>query len=139
MPDNPERWRVLRMLSRGLRLCCPRCGARTLFRGWFAMHARCAVCHFRFEREQGYFLGAMYVNYAFTVVIVLSGYFVLSRYTHLSLAQHLVLWSGVSILCPLLLFRHARGVWLSLDYLFNPVDNASPEANMEQGGEPTQC
>src|SRR5919109_4839522 len=98
MPGNPGRWRVLHMLSRGLRLCCPRCGARTLFRGWFAMHARCAVCHFRFEREQGYFLGAMYINYAFTVVIVLSGYFVLSRYTNLSLAQHLVLWIGVSIL-----------------------------------------
>jgi uncharacterized protein (DUF983 family) len=124
---------------RGLRLCCPRCGARTLFRGWFAMHARCAVCHFRFEREQGYFLGAMYVNYAFTVAIILGGYFVLSQYTHLSLAQHLVLWIGLSILCPLLLFRYSRGVWLSLDYLLNPADNASPEADMEQRGEPTQC
>jgi uncharacterized protein (DUF983 family) len=95
------------------------------------MHEQCAVCHLRFEREQGYFLGAMYVNYALTVGIVLSGYFALAWWTALPLAYHLVLWGSVSVFCPLVLFRYARGVWLSVDYIFNPADDESPQNHME--------
>jgi uncharacterized protein (DUF983 family) len=135
--NNPRFWRAVRLVKRGLCLRCPRCGARTLFRNWLAMHERCAVCDLRFEREQGYFLGAMYVNYAFTVAIVLSGYFALEWWTDMPLAYHLVLWGSVSVLCPLILFRYSRGVWLSLDYIFNPADDKSPENHMEWDGEHT--
>ena len=138
MTDSSGFWRVIRLLSRGLRLRCPRCGARTLFRGWLAMHPQCASCGLRFEREQGYFVGAMYVNYAFTVAIVLGGYFTCTWWTTLSLAQHLILWGSVSVVCPLVLFRYARGVWLSFDYIFNPADDAAPEDDVEQDGAPTQ-
>jgi hypothetical protein len=55
------------------------------------MYERCAACHLKFEREQGYFLGAMYINYAMTVGIVLVGYFVLEWVTDIPLAYHLVL------------------------------------------------
>ena len=92
------------------------------------MHQRCALCHLRFEREQGYFIGAMYMNYAFTVTITVVGYFVLESLTHITLTQQLVLWGSVSILTPLVLFRHARGLWLSFDYIFNPVDNSSTDS-----------
>ena len=34
------------------------------------MHERCPVCDLRFEREPGYFLGAMYVSYALGLVII---------------------------------------------------------------------
>ena len=67
--------RALTLLWRGVCLRCPRCGARSLFRTWFAMHERCAVCGLRFEREQGYFLGAIYINYGVTVVLALLGSF----------------------------------------------------------------
>lgn len=100
------------------------------------MHERCASCHLRFEREQGYFLGAMYINYALTVGIVLIGYLMLAWYTSLSLGQQLVLLGSVSVLCPFLLFRHARGVWLSFDYIFNPADDVSPGQEEEWPCEP---
>src|SRR3989449_8806554 len=58
--------RVLRILGRGLRLRCPRCGRAALYAGWFAMHPRCEACGLRYEREQGYFVGAIYLNYAVT-------------------------------------------------------------------------
>jgi len=77
----------------------------------------------------------MYVNYAFTVVIVLLGYYVLAWSTPISLGQQLVLWGSVSVLCPLLLFRRARGVWLSFDYIFNPADDTSSEQGEEWPGE----
>jgi uncharacterized protein (DUF983 family) len=85
------------------------------------MYERCTACDLRFEREQGYFVGAMYVNYAVTVAIVVSGYFLLAAWTTMSLAQQLVLWGLVSVVCPVLLFRHTRGLWLGFDFIFNPV------------------
>ena len=54
---------------------CPRCRAGTIFRysifrGFPKMHERCPVCDLRFEREPGYFLGAMYVSYGIALVII---------------------------------------------------------------------
>src|SRR5262245_56913727 len=49
---------------------CPRCCEGRLFRGLFAMHRCCPVCGLRFEREQGYFVGAMYVSYPLSVELI---------------------------------------------------------------------
>ena len=114
--------RTLRLLGRGLRLRCPRCGARTLFRSVFAMHERCRVCDFRFEREQGYFVGAMYINYGVTVLVIVVGYFALEWWTTITLGGQLALWSAVGILLPVVFFRHSRGLWLGFDYIFNPAE-----------------
>jgi len=46
---------------------CPRCRVGKIFRRsiWLfpGMHARCPACGLKFEREDGYFLGAMYIGY----------------------------------------------------------------------------
>src|SRR5437899_13078388 len=94
--------RAMRLLVWGLCLRCPRCGARSLFRTWFTMYERCAVCGLRFEREQGYFLGAMYINSGVTVVLALLASFVLEYWTRPSLTQQLVLWIGFGTVCPVL-------------------------------------
>jgi uncharacterized protein (DUF983 family) len=57
---------------------CPRCRAARIFRssiftGFPRMHEYCPVCGLKFEREEGYFLGAMYISYGlalFTIVIL---------------------------------------------------------------------
>jgi uncharacterized protein (DUF983 family) len=115
--------RAVRLLVWGLCLRCPRCGARSLFRTWFTMYERCAVCHLRFEREQGYFLGAIYINYGVTVVLALIGSFALERWVGLSLTQQLVLWVGFCGLFPLVFFRYSRGLWLAFVYIFDPVED----------------
>jgi uncharacterized protein (DUF983 family) len=115
--------RAIRLLVWGLCLRCPRCGARSLFRTWFTMHERCFVCQLRFEREQGYFLGAMYINYGVTVVLALIGSFALEWWTKVSLAQQLLLWIGFCSLFPVLFFRHSRGLWLAFDHIFDPVED----------------
>jgi uncharacterized protein (DUF983 family) len=61
-----------------------------------------------------------------TVGIVLVGYFVLEWMTDMSLAYQLVLWGSVSVLCPLLLFRRSRGLWLAIDYFVTPADDDLP-------------
>jgi len=34
------------------------------------MHERCPACGLKFEREEGYFLGAMYISYAVGVLVI---------------------------------------------------------------------
>lgn len=91
------------------------------------MHERCAVCRLRFEREQGYFLGAIYINYGVTVVLALLGSLALEYWTQPSLTQELVLWVGFGTAFPVLFFRYARGLWLNFDYIFDPSEAAALE------------
>src|SRR5262245_19155102 len=54
---------LLSLFGRGLRLVCPVCGEGRLFYPLrFKMYERCPVCGFVYEREEGYFTGAMAVN-----------------------------------------------------------------------------
>ena len=108
------------VLNRAIRLRCPRCGLGRLFRGPFKSLHNCAGCHLRFEREQGYYLGAIYLNYGATVVLALTGYFLGERYGALTLTQQIALWGTFSLLFPLWFFRYSRSLWLALDHFFDP-------------------
>ena len=114
--------RAIGVVFSGLRLKCPRCAKGALFQGLFTMHVQCDHCLFKFEREQGYFVGAMYINYGATVIIAMPGYFILEYFSRITLIQQLILWGFFAILFPLLFFRYSRSLWLSLDYLFNPAE-----------------
>jgi uncharacterized protein (DUF983 family) len=109
--------RVLRVLGRAVRLRCPRCGRTPLYRGAFAMHGRCAACGLRYEREQGYFMGAIYINYAATVVVAAGSVLTADALFGLTLAQQLGLGIALAALVPLAFFRYSRSLWLSVDYL----------------------
>lgn len=74
----------------------------------------------RFEREPGYFVGAIYVNYAATVGLMLAGFLALDRYAVLAVSTQIAVWSAFGIVFPLVFFRHARSLWLSVEYLVNP-------------------
>ena len=54
---------------------CPRCRTgrifgTSIFRIFPRMHERCPACGLKFEREQGYFLGAMYFSYAIGIIAI---------------------------------------------------------------------
>ncbi len=70
----------------------------------------------------GYYVGAIYINYAFTVGIALAGYFLLDLYTGISLKGQLLLWGIFCVLFPLAFFRFSKSLWLSFDYVFNPPE-----------------
>lgn len=112
--------RIRTLLQRSLRLRCPRCGDGRLFDGWFSMHEHCSTCSLVFEREQGYFVGAIYVNYAFTVVLSLAGYFALDIYADLSLTVQLSLWCAFCVAFPIYFYRYSKSLWLMIDAVFNP-------------------
>src|SRR2546430_13662076 len=52
------------------------------------------------SRAQGYFVGAIYVNYAVTTLVVIGGYVLLWAFTELSTAAQLALWLPVVVVFP---------------------------------------
>ena len=117
---------VCQILIEGLRLKCPRCGKGKMFSGLFKMCTECGNCRFRFEREAGYFVGAMYINYGMTVFIAFVGYFALDYFTPIPFLQNFILWIAFSALFPIFFFRYSRSLWLSVDYIFNPSEPQNP-------------
>ncbi len=93
------------------------------------MYDRCAMCGLVFEREPGYFVGAIYVNYAATVAISIAGFLLLDHYTNLTVTTQIVMWSTFGIAFPLFFFRYSRSLWLGIEYLFNPE---APESRSVQ-------
>jgi uncharacterized protein (DUF983 family) len=116
---------VWQALGRALRLRCPRCGRGALWARAFTMHAACSACGLRYEREPGYFVGAIYVNYAITVALALGGVLALDLAIGLSLRAQLTLAVATAALVPIALFRYARSLWLALDYLVSRADDRS--------------
>src|SRR5437870_1670919 len=50
---------------------CPRCRRGFIYRHGGAMNNLCPVCGLEFDREPGYFTGAIFFGYAFAVPAVL--------------------------------------------------------------------
>ena len=61
---------ILRRLWAVLSMRCPRCCRGKVFRGMFAMNDPCPVCGLIFQREEGYFLGAMYASYFMAIPVL---------------------------------------------------------------------
>lgn len=96
------------------------------------MHERCSNCRLKFEREQGYFVGAIYINYAATVVILIPGYFVLDYFLSISLNKQLILWLAFAVFFPLLFFRHSRSLWMTVDHIFNPPEDFRKSGSVQK-------
>ncbi|MGV3586852.1 MAG: DUF983 domain-containing protein [Adhaeribacter sp.] len=105
---------------------CPRCHRGNMFthsafnlRKFDDMYEYCPVCKFRYEVELGFYWGAMYISYAFSVVNV-----VIVGVSLFYLANDPPLWVygsviiAVTVLLTTFLFRYARVVML---YLFGSV------------------
>ncbi|MGI9119023.1 MAG: DUF983 domain-containing protein [Acidimicrobiales bacterium] len=60
------------MLRRALARRCPQCGSGGLFRGWLRMVEHCPGCAMRFEREEGFFLGAYFINIVITQMAIVT-------------------------------------------------------------------
>ena len=112
---------LLLILGRAFRLRCPRCGG-ALYSGWFRMRERCAACGLRYEREQGYFVGAIYFNYALTVGVAAGAVIALDWTVGLTLAEQLAIGIALGALVPLIGFRFSRSLWLSINYLLSSAD-----------------
>ena len=84
------------------------------------MHKTCTNCDLLYERESGFFLGAIYFNYGLTALIVTVGYIVLSISQITSRQGTLNTTVAFAIIFPLLFSRYARSLWLGFDFMIDP-------------------
>jgi hypothetical protein len=87
------------------------------------MHPRCPVCGLNFNREPGYFLGAMYISYGLAVPLMLAFFLLFWRFTEWKFST-LMLASFLALLpfTPLLTL-FARVLWIHLDRKVDPGDS----------------
>lgn len=105
---------------------CPRCRQGNIFRhsayaipGFHKMYTHCPKCGVQYEREPGFFFGAMYVSYAFSVAIFVAVGLALSLIGDFSLLTYLIAIIVVVLLLLPLLFRFSRILFL---YWFGGID-----------------
>ena len=107
---------------RGIANCCPNCGARKLFKDGtlFELNSACPSCDLKIERDEGFFLGSMSLNYGVTVVGFLIPVLVLYLTGVLSGLVAAILAGIGAVGMPALFYRSSRSWWLMSYYFFLP-------------------
>jgi uncharacterized protein (DUF983 family) len=120
--ETPAKPSTLRSI---LQQRCPRCRMGgifrySIFRGFPKMCERCSICGLKFEREPGYFLGAMYLSFGLGVLIMAPIAVVLWFLTGWWITK-VILWAAVLFL-PLAptIALFARVLWIYLDQTIDP-------------------
>lgn len=107
-------------LWRGMTQRCPRCGARGIGDGFWELETTCHGCGWLFEREEGYWVGAMIVLLA--AVEAIFGIFLLAGIllTWPDVPWSVLLYSGLVLngVVPFLLYRWSKTTWMGLHTLF---------------------
>jgi uncharacterized protein (DUF983 family) len=128
-PEHPSRVGAM------LRQRCPRCLRGKLFRGLMDMRERCPQCGFVFEREEGYFTGAMYASTIITLPLVFAIFgigWLLSSKTMLAAEVLLVVTTLVTLPLIPVVFRYSRTLWLFFDWRFGPDADTEGRSGTEE-------
>jgi uncharacterized protein (DUF983 family) len=100
---------------------CPKCRKGQMFMfpignitKFTKMHEYCSECELRFEVEPGFFFGAMYISYAFTVAILITTGIVLWIFNITSIVVFLGVTTSISVALLPIIFRYSRVLFLHL-------------------------
>jgi len=90
------------------------------------MHDRCPNCGLHFNREPGYFLGAMYISYGLALAVIFIFGATLWYATRWPIIRA-AFWACVLFLpfAPMLTFL-SRVLWIYLDQTFDPEAKYGP-------------
>jgi uncharacterized protein (DUF983 family) len=110
-------------LLRCLSLRCPVCGDSSIIQSPFRVRHHCPSCGALYQREDGFFVGAITINVVTTELIILVLYLacllLLNNYQLI-----LMILFVVGILFPIAFYHHSWSIWLSLDHLVERLPQA---------------
>ena len=107
-------------MLRGLTRRCARCGSGKLFRHYFSMVPDCPRCGLHFEREQGYWTGALAVNITCIGALFAVTFLVAMILTVPDVPVPLMLAIFVPMMTigPILWYPFSKTIWVAIDRAF---------------------
>jgi len=95
-----------------------------MFRSRFRLLDECPSCHLTYWPESGYYVGAMYMNFIASVLLVAPVFaacvLFAPRMLELPKCELAVIWVGGGALLSLSLMRYSYSLWLALDFWLMP-------------------
>ncbi len=86
------------------------------------MNTHCEYCDLIYEREQGYFVGAIYLNVIGTESLLLGTLLIYGLITGTVNQTILTVLIALALTLPLVFFHHSRSLWLCIDHILNPSE-----------------
>ncbi len=128
----------VQIIGRGLANRCPNCGGRTLFKAGtlFELNRACADCGLKIERDEGFYLGSLSLNYGVTLICYLLPIGLLAYFNVIGTTLAIVLAAIGALLVPALLYRSSRS-WFLMNYYFFlphhlPANKTVPTAGQDE-------
>src|SRR6202008_3862388 len=108
---------VAEVLARSVRLHCPAGGKASIARRPFRIRKYCPACSSLFQREEGFFVGAILANMLTTELVILLVCVVGLAWFGYSYESVLAILFVVALVFPVLFYHHSWSFWLGFDYL----------------------
>src|SRR3954449_1387734 len=105
------------MMTRGATRRCARCGSGHLFRRWVTMVDDCPRCGLHFEREAGYWAGALAINIGIACVVFVLAFAIGLALTvpNVPVAPFLAVLIPLMIIVPTLAYPFSKTIWVAVD------------------------
>ncbi|HEY5890356.1 MAG TPA: DUF983 domain-containing protein [Acidimicrobiia bacterium] len=112
-------------VGRALTRRCPRCGA-PVFESYFTMREVCSGCGHRFEREPGYWAGALIINTAFIFGLFLTVFLVgiVLTWPDVPWTTLLIVLVITNLTIPILFYPQSKTLWVAAELGWNPVERS---------------
>jgi uncharacterized protein (DUF983 family) len=111
--DTLSRRSALGLVRAVLLQRCPACRRGRVFRRGLRMYDRCPACGHRFQEDEGFFLGAMYISYPLATLVLAACYFGLAAAFPGLTELPLFLLSVLGLLLfAVPVFRYSRIIWM---------------------------
>ena len=103
---------------------CPKCKNGKIFnnRGNLSllnipkMNDKCPVCNYKFERETGFFFGAMFVSYGLAEAQMIASLVVFWYFIDLSPLRVFAIIATIAVLLGTINFKLSRSIWIYIFY-----------------------
>ncbi|MDQ3879276.1 MAG: DUF983 domain-containing protein [Actinomycetota bacterium] len=110
------------LLVRGFRKRCPMCGGKGIFASWSELKEHCPTCGYTFVREDGYWVGAMIVNFAAAEIWFFALFVgvIIATLPDIPWQPLLAIALVTNGVLPIVFYPRSKTVWMALDLFFHP-------------------
>ena len=112
------------LLKRSIRRRCPRCGGDGLFGGYWTLAESCPTCGMWYEREPGYWVGALIINMAVALFV-----FLVTLVGGMALSWPDVPWNALSaativvmLVVPVAFYPWSKGIWMAIELSYHKLE-----------------